>query len=56
MTRNVSIAACQFVVRPVGSFDELADHARGMLDQAEGADLVLFPELFTVELFTTFPD
>ena len=56
MTRNVSIAACQFVVRPVGSFDEFADHARGMLDQCEGADLVLFPELFTVELFTTFPD
>ena len=56
MTRNVEIAACQFVVRPVGSFDEFADHARGMLDQCEGADLVLFPELFTVELFTTFPD
>ena len=56
MARNVSIAACQFVVRPVGSFDEFAAHARGLLDQAEGADLVLFPELFTVELFTTFPD
>ena len=56
MPRNVSIAACQFVVKPVGSFDEFADHARGLLDQAEGADLVLFPELFTVELFTTFPD
>ena len=56
MPRNVSIAACQFVVRPVGSFDEFAAHARGLLDQAEGADLVLLPELFTVELFTTFPD
>ena len=56
MARKVSIAACQFVVRPVGSFDEFAAHARGLLDQAEGADLVLFPELFTVELFTTFPD
>ena len=56
MPRNVSIAACQFVIRPVGSFDEFAAHARGLLDQAEGADLVLFPELFTVELFTTFPD
>ena len=56
MPRNVSIAACQFVVRPVGSFDEFASHARGLLDQAKGADLVLFPELFTVELFTTFPD
>ena len=56
MARNVSIAACQFVVRPIGSFDEFAAHARGLLDRAEGADLVLFPELFTIELFTTFPD
>ena len=56
MPRKVSIAACQFVVRPVGSFDEFATHARGLLDRAEGADLVLFPELFTIELFTTFPD
>jgi predicted amidohydrolase len=40
----------------VSSFDEFADHVRGMLDDAKGADLVLFPELFTVELFTTFKD
>ena len=56
MPSTVSIAACQFVVRPIASFDEFAAHARGLLDQAEGADLVLFPELFTIELFTTFPD
>jgi predicted amidohydrolase len=56
MARNVSIAACNFAVRPVASFDEFADHVRGLLDKARGADLVLFPELFTVELFTTFGD
>jgi predicted amidohydrolase len=56
MTRVVSIAACNFRVRPVSSFDEFADHVRGLLDDAASADLVLFPELFTVELFTTFPD
>lgn len=56
MTRTVSIAACNFAVRPVASFDEFADHVRGLLDGAQGADLVLFPELFTVELFTTFAD
>lgn len=56
MSRKVNIAACQFAVRPVGSFDEFAEHARGLLDQAEGADLVLLPELFTTELFTTFSD
>ena len=56
MARTVSIAACNFAIRPVGSFDEFAAHARGLLDQANGADIVLFPELFTVELFTTFSD
>src|SRR5262245_66409031 len=56
MARTVSIAACNFCVRPVASFDEFAAHVRGLLDQASGTDLVLLPELFTVELFTTFPD
>jgi predicted amidohydrolase len=56
MARTVSIAACNFAIRPVASFDEFAAHARGLLDQTQGADLVLFPELFTVELFTTLPD
>ncbi|HEY1366838.1 MAG TPA: carbon-nitrogen hydrolase family protein [Gaiellaceae bacterium] len=55
MARTLSIAACNFCVRPVSSFDEFAAHVRGLLDQASGTDLVLFPELFTVELFTTFP-
>lgn len=54
--RLVSIAACQFAVRPVTSFDEFAGHVRKLLDQARGADLVVFPELFTVELFTIYPD
>ena len=56
MARTVSLAACQFAVRPIGSFDEFAAHVRRLLDQAKGAELVLFPELFTVELFTTYPD
>lgn len=56
MPRNVSIAAINFSVRPVSSFDEFATHCRTLLDQAKGADLVLFPELFTVELFSTYAD
>jgi predicted amidohydrolase len=56
MGTQVSIAACNFAVRPVSGFDEFAAHARGLLDQASGADLVLLPELFTVELFTAFDD
>jgi predicted amidohydrolase len=56
MTRNVSIAAVNFAVRPVVDFDQFADHVTELLKGAHGADLVVFPELFTVELFTTLPD
>lgn len=56
MARTLSIAACQFALRPVGGFGEFAAHVRSLLDAARGADLVLFPELFTIELFTALPD
>lgn len=54
MARKVSIAACQFVIKPVKDFDAFAGQCEKLLDQAKGADLVLFPELFTLALFTTF--
>ena len=53
MSRTVSIAACNFIMRPVASFDEFAHHVRSVLDDARGADLAVLPELFTVELWTT---
>src|SRR5687768_15369529 len=56
MARRVTIAACQFAVRAIGSFDEFAEHVRGLLDRARGADVVVFPELFTIELFTLLPE
>ncbi|MDO5604096.1 MAG: carbon-nitrogen hydrolase family protein [Paracoccus sp. (in: a-proteobacteria)] len=56
MARNVTISACQYLVRPIRDFDEFRQRVRGLLDQAKGSDLVLFPELFTIELFTTLPD
>jgi predicted amidohydrolase len=56
VARVVSVAACQLSLRPVRSFADFADHVCLLLDQARGADLVVFPELFTIELFTTFPD
>ncbi|MGX6448715.1 carbon-nitrogen hydrolase family protein [Patulibacter sp. S7RM1-6] len=56
MSRHVSIAAVNFAVRPVSSFDEFTDHVRTLLRAAEGADVVVFPELFTVELFSTYAD
>ena len=55
MARTLSIAACQFALRPVASFEDFAVHVRTLLDDARGADLVLFPELFTIELFTSLP-
>jgi predicted amidohydrolase len=56
MTRNVSIAAVNFAVRPVKDFEQFATHVKTLLDACEGADLVQFPELLTVELFSTLPN
>ena len=56
MARPVSIAVCQFVIKPVASFDAWARQVVNLLDQARGADLVLLPELFTLSLFTTLDD
>ena len=56
MSRSVAIAACQFVIKPVKDFDAFARQVTRLLDKAKGADLVIFPELFTLALFTTFDD
>lgn len=56
MTRNVTISACQYLVRPISGFEEFRSRVRALLDQANGSDIVLFPELFTIELFTTYKD
>lgn len=53
MSRKVAVAACQSHVRPVRHSEEFARHAAEPLEQTGEADLVLFPELFTMELFTT---
>lgn len=55
-TRPVTLAACQFVLKPVADFDAFAAQTVALLDQARDADLVVFPELFTMALFTTFAD
>jgi predicted amidohydrolase len=52
----VSIAAVNFAVKPVADFDQFATHVKEVLRGADGADLVVLPELFTVELFTALPD
>jgi predicted amidohydrolase len=56
MAREVTISACQYLVRPIADFAEFRTRVRTLLDQAAGSDIVLFPELFTIELFTTLKD
>lgn len=56
MPRKVTISACQYHVREIGGFDDMVARVRSLLDQAAGSDIVVFPELFTIELFTTLPD
>jgi predicted amidohydrolase len=55
MARLLSVAACQLELRTVRSFADFADHVRKLLDGARDADLAVFPELFTIELFTALP-
>ncbi|GAA4760767.1 carbon-nitrogen hydrolase family protein [Nocardioides endophyticus] len=55
MSRTLTVAAAQFEVRAVDSFDAFADQARLLLDDASGARLVVLPELFTEALFTVDP-
>ena len=43
-------------MRPVKDFDAFARQTTRLLDQTEGAQLVILPELFTLALFTTFED
>lgn len=56
MSKQVKIAACQYVVQEIQHFDDLAKRVKNLLDNTQNADLVLFPELFTIELFTTLPN
>lgn len=56
MSREITISACQYLVQPIRGFEDLAGRVRKLLDKAAGSDLVLFPELFTIELFTTLKD
>lgn len=56
MTRTLRVAAAQFEMREVPSFDAFADQARSLLDKVADARLVVLPELFTEALFTLDPE
>ena len=54
--RTIKISAVQFSLKPIKSFSEFEEQVISSLRQAVGSDFVVFPELFTFELLTTFPD
>ncbi|MCR1783948.1 hypothetical protein KVF89_15510 [Nocardioides carbamazepini] len=51
----VRVATCNVEFREVSGFADFADHLREVLDQAQGADLVVLPEAVTFELMTAAP-
>jgi predicted amidohydrolase len=55
MPRTLSVAAAQFEMREVSSFEDFAAQSRALLDEAAGVRLVVLPELFTEALFTVEP-
>ncbi len=52
MLDKVDVAVIQAPLRPVVDFTDFADWVTASLEPAEGADLVVLPELVTVPLFT----
>ncbi len=54
----MKIAAVNWKIRPIQSASEFTDHAIELLDtcKAEGTELVVFPECFTLELLALLPN
>ena len=54
MRNDLRVAALQYFIRPVTSFQQFADQVSGLVATAADykADLVVFPEYFTVQLLT----
>lgn len=52
------IAVTQFKARDIVNFEQFAEHVTWHIEGAvwQGADVVIFPEYFTSELLTTFPE
>jgi predicted amidohydrolase len=51
---RLRVASLQYLVRPVGSFDQFRDQVEGLVDTAADyrCELLVFPEYFTVQLLT----
>jgi predicted amidohydrolase len=55
MSRTVTVSAVQFEMRELDGFDAFAAQVRGLIEQTDGSDVVVFPELVTEPLFTGSP-
>jgi predicted amidohydrolase len=53
--RKIKISAVQYAINPIKSFDDFAAQVTQGVEKARGSDFVVFPELFTLQLITTFP-
>jgi len=51
----LTVAAIQWQHRRLQTFDDFAKHVMTLLDRCRSADIVVFPELFTVSLVTISP-
>jgi predicted amidohydrolase len=56
MVKKVQIAAVQFYLRPIKTFSDFEAQVMKAIDQSRGSDFVVFPEYFTLELLSTYPN
>jgi predicted amidohydrolase len=54
--RLVEIALVQYFLKPINTFQDFKSQVVKNLDRTLGADFVVFPELFTVQLLSTLPN
>jgi len=52
---TLRVAATTMSARPAASWDDHVSHIRRLLDAADGADLVVLPEMCSLELFSLEP-
>ncbi len=50
-----TVASCNYIFRQVDTFQDFADHVREVLDAGREVDLVVLPELLSMELMTALP-
>ena len=53
--RKIKISAVQYNARPIKTFGEFGEIAEKVMGEAKGSDFVVFPEMFTVNLLSTYP-